>query len=97
MNCPQFLVLDEPTTGMDVASKELFWEHVRSKVEEEKMSVLLISHDLEEIAAFATRIVILHKGKIVLNEQVEVLFNTFDHKGDKLKKIFKEKVLYEKG
>lgn len=51
MNCPQFLVLDEPTTGMDVASKELFWEHVRSKVEEEKMSVLLISHDLEEIAA----------------------------------------------
>ncbi|WP_242443905.1 ATP-binding cassette domain-containing protein [Staphylococcus pseudintermedius] len=97
VNCPQFLVLDEPTTGMDVASKELFWEHVRSKVEEEKMSVLLISHDLEEIAAFATRIVILHKGKIVLNEQVEVLFNTFDHKGDKLKKIFKEKVLYEKG
>ncbi|PCF87942.1 ABC transporter ATP-binding protein [Staphylococcus intermedius] len=96
MNSPEFLVLDEPTIGMDVASKELFWAHMRSEAEAEKISVLLISHDLEEIAAFATRIVMLHEGKMVLNEEACHLFNASDHKGDKLKKIFKEKVGYEK-
>lgn len=96
INDPKFLVLDEPTAGMDVASQELFWDSIYRKVKNEKLSVLLISHDLDEIEEFATRIIILDKGKIILNEYTKELLKNSEYENGKLKKIFKEKVSYEK-
>ncbi|MFQ3727185.1 ABC transporter ATP-binding protein [Staphylococcus equorum] len=96
VNNPDFLVLDEPTAGMDIASQELFWDNIYSKVKKEQLSVFLISHDLDEIEEFATRIIILDAGKIILDKNVAEIFKNPKNKHDKLKKIFKEKVTYAK-
>ena len=61
---PDLLVLDEPTTGLDVASRRALWESVRKAAAEGK-TVLLTTHNLEEADALADRIVVLNGGRVV--------------------------------
>ena len=61
---PDLLALDEPTVGLDVESRRLMWDRVRSFVRDGK-SVLLTTHYLEEADALADRIVVLANGKII--------------------------------
>ncbi len=61
---PALLVLDEPTTGLDVASRRALWESVREAAAEGK-TVLLTTHNLEEADALADRIVVLNGGRVV--------------------------------
>ncbi|ARJ51434.1 hypothetical protein [Staphylococcus lutrae] len=72
-NDPLLLILDEPTVGMDILSKEKFWSNIKNKVENSNLTILLISHDFDEIERFTNRIVILNKGKIVLDKNKDVL------------------------
>jgi ABC-2 type transport system ATP-binding protein len=61
---PELLVLDEPTTGMDVEGRREFWSAIR---EDTKLgrTVLFATHYLEEADAYADRIVLLSRGRIV--------------------------------
>jgi ABC-2 type transport system ATP-binding protein len=61
---PDLLVLDEPTVGMDVESRHLFWETMRAFTARGK-TVLFATHYLEEADANADRIVLLARGKVV--------------------------------
>lgn len=61
---PSILVLDEPTTGLDPQTRHLLWEVVERLRREEKLTVLLTTHYMEE-AAEADYVVILDAGKIV--------------------------------
>ncbi len=61
---PDALVLDEPTTALDVESRLALWAQIRSYVARGR-SVLLTTHDLAEADALADRIVVLFGGKIV--------------------------------
>ena len=61
---PDLLFLDEPTTGLDVASRRALWESVREIAAQGK-TVLLTTHNLEEADALADRIVVLNGGRIV--------------------------------
>ena len=61
---PDALVLDEPTTALDVESRLALWAQIRSYVARGR-SVLLTTHDLAEADALAGRIVVLFGGKIV--------------------------------
>jgi ABC-2 type transport system ATP-binding protein len=59
---PRLLVLDEPTVGLDVASKLAIVTHVRALVQERGVAVLWTTHLLDEIEPFDS-VVILHQGK----------------------------------
>jgi ABC-2 type transport system ATP-binding protein len=61
---PDLLVLDEPTVGLDVEARRAFWSAVRGMTDR-GCAVLLTTHYLEEADAVASRIVILHKGRVI--------------------------------
>ena len=61
---PELLVLDEPTTGMDVEGRRTFWATIRKDAEQGR-TVLFATHYLEEADAYADRIVLLRHGQIV--------------------------------
>jgi ABC-2 type transport system ATP-binding protein len=59
---PEFVVLDEPTTGLDVESRRRLWETV--KAASRGRSILFTTHYLEEAEALATRIVVIDRGRV---------------------------------
>ena len=61
---PRVLVLDEPTVGLDVASRSAILGHVRSLVRERDVAVLWATHLLDEVAA-DDAVVVLHRGQVV--------------------------------
>ncbi|WP_020178594.1 ABC transporter ATP-binding protein [Methylopila sp. M107] len=63
---PSFLLLDEPTTGLDIGSRRTLLEEVRRLIKEDGIGVLWATHLTDEIAA-ADRVVVLHKGRVMAN------------------------------
>ena len=61
---PDLLVLDEPTTGMDVEARRSFWASIREDTRHGR-TVLFATHYLEEADAYADRIVLIRQGSIV--------------------------------
>jgi ABC-2 type transport system ATP-binding protein len=61
---PALLLLDEPTTGMDVEGRRAFWSAIRQDAEKGR-TVLFATHYLEEADQYADRIVLMRKGRIV--------------------------------
>ncbi|HMH94300.1 MAG TPA: ABC transporter ATP-binding protein [Streptosporangiaceae bacterium] len=61
---PELLVLDEPTTGMDVEGRRSFWSSIRQDAGKGR-TVLFATHYLEEADAYADRIVLMRQGQIV--------------------------------
>ncbi|GGN71355.1 ABC transporter ATP-binding protein [Actinoplanes lobatus] len=61
---PRLLILDEPTTGMDVGGRRDFWDAIREDAEGGR-TVIFATHYLEEADAYADRIVLVRRGRIV--------------------------------
>jgi ABC-2 type transport system ATP-binding protein len=61
---PEVLFLDEPTVGMDVTSRQVFWEQMEELTNEGK-TIILTTHYLEEIEKVSDRIILINEGKIV--------------------------------
>ncbi len=61
---PELLVLDEPTTGMDVEGRRAFWSAIREDAQRGR-TVLFATHYLEEADAYADRIILLRRGVVV--------------------------------
>src|SRR4029077_9375989 len=61
---PALLLLDEPTTGMDVEGRRAFWSAIRADAEKGR-TVLFATHYLEEADQYADRIILISHGRIV--------------------------------
>jgi ABC-2 type transport system ATP-binding protein len=61
---PELLILDEPTQGMDVEGRREFWKSIRQDADRGR-TVVFATHYLEEADAYADRIVLIRKGRIV--------------------------------
>ncbi|MFE9958476.1 ABC transporter ATP-binding protein [Micromonospora sp. NPDC005299] len=61
---PDLMVLDEPTTGMDVEGRRDFWQAIRSDARSGR-TVLFATHYLDEADAYADRIVLVRQGRVV--------------------------------
>jgi len=61
---PRLLILDEPSTGLDVPSRRELWELIKGFREEGK-TVLLATHYMEEAEALADRVAIMNEGKVI--------------------------------
>src|SRR5918994_1502495 len=62
---PKVMFLDEPTLGLDPASRETMWKYIQRLVREEKMTVILTTHYMEEADILCDRIGIIDKGRII--------------------------------
>lgn len=61
---PTLWILDEPTTGLDARHAELVMQHVR-RAQQDGATILLISHDVERVAACAERVLIMSEGRVM--------------------------------
>jgi ABC-2 type transport system ATP-binding protein len=77
VHSPPVLILDEPTTGLDVYSRRLVIDTVRH-MNREGSTILLTTHNIEEANAICNTISIINKGKIVATGSPEKLKKTFD-------------------
>jgi energy-coupling factor transport system ATP-binding protein len=63
---PRILILDEPTVGLDGEGRADFYAHLERVRREQGVTIILISHDMAEVAAIADQLYILHRGKLVM-------------------------------
>jgi energy-coupling factor transport system ATP-binding protein len=71
---PKILVLDEPTSGLDPIGREEILSLIKKLKNEKKVTIIMISHSMEDIVQFADRIYILNNGKIVIEGKTEGIF-----------------------
>ena len=72
---PDFLVLDEPSAGLDPFGREEIFEEIIRLHKEKGITVILVSHNMEDISRMASRLVVLDKGRIVLDGEPMDIFN----------------------
>lgn len=75
---PKFLILDEPTTGLDPKTRQIVWELIDKVRRETGMTVFLTTHYLEE-SDLATYVVIMNHGKIIAEGTPNELKNLYSH------------------
>ena len=93
MHTPEILFLDEPTTGLDPATRKDVWEIVKTLQEKEEMTVFLTTHYMEE-AAGADKIIIMDKGNIITSGTPFELKERYAK--DKVKLFYKDGQIKEK-
>ena len=71
---PKMLILDEPTAGLDPYGKEQILNLIRHLKEHCSPTIVVISHDIDEITRFANRIVVFNDSHIVYDEPMQELF-----------------------
>ena len=70
MHKPKLLLLDEPTVGVDIESRKLIVKHVKTLCVEKKLAVLWATHLIDEVDEKG-KLIVLHKGKILANDNVK--------------------------
>jgi len=63
---PQVVILDEPTAGMDPRGRRQFMEQVSRLHREERLTVILVTHNMEEVARLAERLFVFYHGEMLL-------------------------------
>ncbi|MCS7301326.1 MAG: metal ABC transporter ATP-binding protein [Fimbriimonadales bacterium] len=70
---PKLLLLDEPATGIDVGVRLQFYELIERLRREQRMGILMVSHDLSVVSRYATRVVCIHHRLICTGAPDEIL------------------------
>ena len=76
---PELLIMDEPTTGLDVTTEAVILDLVRGLIAERETSVIYITHNLGVVAQLCQRVVVLYAGEIMEEAQVTDLFRQPRH------------------
>ncbi|HCR52731.1 TPA: ABC transporter [Candidatus Kaiserbacteria bacterium] len=95
---PQFLILDEPTAGVDVELRRSMWEYLTG-LTKAGVTILLTTHYLEEAERLANKVAIINKGEIIVNGTMAEVLTMHDsltspgagesgYRGGKLEEIF---------
>jgi ABC-2 type transport system ATP-binding protein len=79
VNNPKVLFLDEPTTGLDPQAKRNLWDLVID-LNNEGMTIVLTTHNMEEAQYLCQEIAIMDKGKIIAQDSPENLISKFANK-----------------
>lgn len=72
---PNVLVLDEPTAGLDPAGREEILSQVKKIHEEGNMTVILVSHSMEDVARLVDRLIVMNDGKVFADGTVDEVFS----------------------
>jgi energy-coupling factor transport system ATP-binding protein len=75
---PNVLILDEPTAGLDPKGRDDILNQVKQLHNEYNMTIILVSHSMEDVAKVADRILVMHKGKCILDGIPSKIFKEID-------------------
>lgn len=74
---PEIVILDEISTGLDISAREEIIGYIDEITSKEKMTTILISHQMAEIERLCSRIIVLSKGKILYDDSIVNLKKKF--------------------
>jgi energy-coupling factor transport system ATP-binding protein len=72
---PKIMILDEPTAGLDPAGRKEILGLVEKLCREQKMTIILVSHSMDDVAEYADRILVINDGKLALDATPREVFN----------------------
>ncbi|MDW8800144.1 energy-coupling factor transporter ATPase [Clostridium sp. A1-XYC3] len=75
---PKVLILDEPTAGLDPKGRDDILGQIKKLHNEYKMTIILVSHSMEDVAKLADRILVMHKGQCILDGPPAKVFREID-------------------
>ena len=71
---PEVLILDEPTSGLDPQGRNMIMEQVKKLHEKKGVSIVWVSHNMEQVALHAKRIVVMNDGKVAMDDTTRNIF-----------------------
>ncbi|MGF6990003.1 energy-coupling factor transport system ATP-binding protein [Lachnospiraceae bacterium PM6-15] len=74
---PEVLILDEPTAGLDPAGRDDILEQIAHLQRERQITVILVSHSMEDIAKYAQRLIVMNKGKLLFDDTPKKVFTHY--------------------
>ena len=74
---PKVLILDEPTAGLDPAGRDEIFDLLKKMQEELEMTIVLVSHSMEDVANYVKRIIVMDKGHIMLDGNPREVFKYY--------------------
>ena len=74
---PQVLILDEPTAGLDPKGRDEILDQVALLQKERKITVILVSHSMEDVAIYVDRIIVVNDGKILFDDTPKQVFQLY--------------------
>ena len=72
---PELLILDEPTAGLDPAGRDELFEEIAGLRRNYAMTILLVSHSMDDVARYADEVLVLHQGELKIEGTVEEVFS----------------------
>ena len=72
---PKVLVLDEPTAGLDPKGRDDILDQIAYLHKQSDMTVILVSHSMEDIARYADRIIVMNKGSVMYKRYLHIIRN----------------------
>lgn len=74
---PEVLILDEPTAGLDPAGRDEILDQISKLHKERNITVILVSHSMEDVAKYVDRIIVMNKGEVVYNDVPKKVFANY--------------------
>lgn len=74
---PQMLILDEPTAGLDPKGRDEILKQIKRLQTETGMTILLVSHSMEDVAEYVDRIIVMNKGHIMYDDTPREVFSHY--------------------
>ncbi|MGM9979130.1 MAG: energy-coupling factor transporter ATPase [Clostridium sp.] len=75
---PKVLILDEPTAGLDPKGRDDILAQIRQLHDKYGMTIVLVSHSMEDVAKLAEKVIVMNKGKVVLTGTPKEVFKKVD-------------------
>lgn len=74
---PKVLVLDEPTAGLDPKGRDEILDQIAYLQKERNITVILVSHSMEDVAKYVDRIIVMNKGKVMYDDTPRAVFQHY--------------------
>ena len=75
---PEILVLDEPTAGLDPKGRDEILSQIKKLQKETGITVLLVSHSMEDVAEYVDRILVMNKGQLIFDDVPKEVFKHYE-------------------
>lgn len=74
---PEVLILDEPTAGLDPRGRDEILEQIKKLQKQTDMTILLVSHSMEDVAEYVDRIIVMNKGSVLYDDIPRQVFHHY--------------------
>lgn len=74
---PEVLILDEPTAGLDPKGRDEILQQIKQLQTQTGLTILLVSHSMEDVAEYVDRIIVMNKGKIMFDDVPREVFRHY--------------------